>query len=142
MTLTTIPEPLLTVDYLSLIGAADRRSLRASAETDLMDVYGLRRACQWAGNSAATAMKNYAQVRSTDFDDAGAAGTGKWAIPNTTPNAPPNLSDDAKCAAVPAGSVSQDAAKNAGNPAFIENVPTGTLVPVGDEGLEPPTSSV
>ena len=46
-------------------------SLRASAETDLMDQYGLRKACMWAGNSAATAMKNYALVKKTDFDDAG-----------------------------------------------------------------------
>ncbi len=44
-------------------------SLRASAETDLMDEYGLRKACMWAGNSAATAMKNYALVKKTDFDD-------------------------------------------------------------------------
>ena len=46
-------------------------SIRASTETDLMDEYGLRLACQWAGNSASTAMKNYALVRSTDFDDSG-----------------------------------------------------------------------
>ena len=36
-----------------------------------MDEYGLRRACQWAGNSPATAMKNYALVRKTDFADDG-----------------------------------------------------------------------
>ena len=42
----------------------------ASAETDLMDEFGLRKACQWAGNSPATAMKNYALVRKTDFVDA------------------------------------------------------------------------
>ena len=46
-------------------------SLRATAETDLMDEYGLRRACQWAGNSAGTAMKNYALVKKTDFTDSG-----------------------------------------------------------------------
>ena len=46
-------------------------SIRASAETDLMDRFGLRRACQWSGNSAATAMKNYALVRSEDYDDSG-----------------------------------------------------------------------
>ena len=48
-------------------------SLRASAETDLMDQYGLRRACMWSGNSAATAMQNYALVRNTDYDDSGNA---------------------------------------------------------------------
>ena len=36
-----------------------------------MDEFGLRRACQWAGNSPATAMKNYALVRKTDFVDDG-----------------------------------------------------------------------
>ena len=45
-------------------------SLRASTKNDLMDEHGLRRDCQWAGNSAATAMKNYALVRKTDFTDA------------------------------------------------------------------------
>lgn len=45
-------------------------ALRASTETDLMDEFGIRKACQWAGNSAATAMKNYALVRKTDFTDA------------------------------------------------------------------------
>ena len=49
-------------------------SLRASTETDLMDQYGLRRACQWSGNSATTAMKNYALVRKSDFDDVGTVG--------------------------------------------------------------------
>lgn len=38
-------------------------SLRATAQTDLMDQYGLRKACQWGGNSAATAMKTYALVQ-------------------------------------------------------------------------------
>ena len=46
-------------------------SLRATAETDLMDEFGLRRACQWAGNSAGMAMKNYALVKKTDFTDSG-----------------------------------------------------------------------
>ena len=36
-----------------------------------MDEYGLRRACQWAGNSAGAAMKNYALVKKTDFTDSG-----------------------------------------------------------------------
>jgi len=32
---------------------------------------GLRRGCQWTGNSPATAMKNYALVRKTNFVNAG-----------------------------------------------------------------------
>ena len=46
-------------------------SIRASAETDLMDQFGLRRACMFSGNSPATAMKNYALVRKEDYDDSG-----------------------------------------------------------------------
>ncbi|MDB4724273.1 hypothetical protein OAF71_00615 [bacterium] len=36
-----------------------------------VDEYGLRKACQWAGNSAATAMKNDALIRREDFMDHG-----------------------------------------------------------------------
>lgn len=40
-------------------------ALRASRETDLMDIVGLRRACQWIGNSPKVAMSNYALMKST-----------------------------------------------------------------------------
>ncbi len=46
-------------------------ALRASCETDLMDEYGLRKACQWIGNSPAIAMKNYSLLKKTDYIDAG-----------------------------------------------------------------------
>ena len=45
---------------------------RASAETDLMDGFGLQRVCMWSANSAHTAMTNYALVRKEDYDDSGA----------------------------------------------------------------------
>lgn len=48
-------------------------SLRASRETDLMDLYGLRKACAWIGNSPAVAIKHYSLMRATDFTDAGRA---------------------------------------------------------------------
>ncbi len=48
-------------------------ALRASRETDLMDLVGLRRACQWIGNSPKVAMSNYALMKSTDYIDAGSA---------------------------------------------------------------------
>ncbi len=48
-------------------------ALRASRETDLMDLVGLRRACQWIGNSTKVAMQNYALMKSTDYIDAGAS---------------------------------------------------------------------
>ena len=45
-----------------------------------MDEYGLRHTCQWAGNSPATAMANYALVRKTDFVDAGSSANKSDAI--------------------------------------------------------------
>lgn len=46
-------------------------ALRATAETDLMDRFGIRKACQWSGNSPLTAIKNYSLIRSEEFDDSG-----------------------------------------------------------------------
>ncbi len=46
-------------------------SLRASAETDLMDKLGIRRACQILGNTPRIAMANYALQKSSDFADLG-----------------------------------------------------------------------
>ena len=42
-------------------------SLRASRQTDLMDQYGLGKACAWIGNSPAVAMKHYALLRKLDY---------------------------------------------------------------------------
>jgi integrase len=46
-------------------------SLRASCETDFVDQHGMRRACQWIGNTIAVAEKNYLLVKGTDFVEAG-----------------------------------------------------------------------
>jgi integrase len=46
-------------------------SMRASCETDLMDRYGLRRACAWIGNSPEVAMKHYALIKRSDYADDG-----------------------------------------------------------------------
>ena len=105
--------------------------LRASTETDLMDAHGLRRACQWAGNSAATAMKNYALVRKSDFQDIGTAGKSdaKCAAIDAS---------DAKCAAESASTTEQKPHKNS----TVENGRSLPCMTVGVEGLEPPTLSV
>ena len=42
-------------------------SLRASCETDFVDQHGMRRACQWIGNTFSVAEKNYLLVKGTDF---------------------------------------------------------------------------
>ncbi len=82
-------------------------SLRASTETDLMDEHGLRRACPWAGNNAATAMKNYALVRKTDFTDARYSAVNKSDAKSDALNA-----SDAKSDAEPASTQEHGLKKN------------------------------
>ena len=89
-----------------------------------MDEYGLRLACQWAGNSAATAMKNYALVRNTDFDDSGRS------------------KDDAKSDAESASVTKQATRENTGigdSPSLQE---TRRVDQVGQAGLEPATKGL
>ena len=89
-----------------------------------MDEHGLRLACQWAGNSAATAMKNYALVRNTDFDDSGRS------------------KDDAKSHAESASVTKQATWENTGigdSPSLQE---TRRVDQVGQAGLEPATKGL
>ena len=79
-------------------------SLRATTETDLMDQHGLRRACQWLGNSVTTAMKNYALVRNTDFQDVGKVG-------KADAQCAASSADDAKCDAGQASTAEQNPKK-------------------------------
>ena len=97
-------------------------SIRASAETDLMDEFGLRRACMWSGNSAATAMKNYALVRNTDYDDTGVS----------------QIKSDAKSDAVGDRIQRNPAEHQSKNP--VNSKVHGVIV--GDTGLEPVTSTL
>ncbi len=55
-------------------------SLRASRETDLMDLVGLRRACLWIGNTTQVAERNYRLIKSTDFVDEQKPGLGAYRI--------------------------------------------------------------
>ena len=107
-------------------------SLRASTLTDLMDQHGLRKACKWAGNSAAVAMKCYALTRSDDFDDNGEkrqeASIKSDAI----------LPADAKSDAIPASTTEQKPNKKR----TAENQRSLQCVLVDDIGLEPTTSSM
>ena len=124
-------------------------SLRATAETDLMDEYGLRRACQWAGNSAGTAMKNYALVKKTDFTDAGTQSSTKIAEPKGSQ--PAQKSDaksdaindfDAKSDAESSGTDSHEFAQTQAKNALPQNHLEGQCVLVDDIGLEPTTSTM
>ena len=107
-------------------------SLRASAETDLMDEFGLRKACQWAGNSPATAMKNYALIRKTDFVDAGDRAS-KVDAKSDAIDAP-----DAKSDAESASTEEQKPNEKR----TAENGRSLQCVSVDDIGLEPTTSSM
>ena len=111
-------------------------SIRASAETDLMDEFGLRRACQWAGNSPATAMKNYALTRNTDFKDEGKS----------------VRKSDAKSDAINARDAKSDAARDSTRENGGSGTPTKKALSsmlradsansVDDIGLEPTTSTM
>ncbi len=99
----------------------------ASCETDLMDQYGLRRACAWIGNSAAIAMRNYALMKKTDYLDVGDAALRISADKS-----------DAKSDAVGSRNDSLGVVSTPENP-------TNQIVyacSMGGEGLEPPTLSV
>ena len=95
-------------------------SLRASTETDLMDEFGLRRACMWSGNSAKTTMENYALIRKEHYDDRGAR------------------KSYAKSYATPDGNQRNQAEGQTKKPA--NSIVHGVLV--GDTGLEPVTSTL
>ena len=111
-------------------------ALRASAETDLMDQYGLRRACMWAGNSPATAMKNYALVRKTDFQDLGMAG------PKGDAKSDAMGVLVAKSDAAPASTVEQGGSKNPQKNALPSHLGESNASLVGGIGLEPTTSTM
>ncbi len=108
-------------------------SLRATAETDLMDEYGLRRACPRAGNSAGTAMKNYALVKKTDFTDAGTQSSTKIAEPK---GSQPAQKSDAKSDAESSSTESHEFAQTQVKNALHQNHLEGQCVLVDDIGFE------
>ena len=97
-----------------------------------MDEFGLRRACQWAGNSPSTAMKNYALVRKTDFVDDGSI------VIKSDAKSDANSACDAKSDAEPASMPEQKPNKKR----TVENGESSQCVSVGDIGLEPTTSTM
>ena len=97
-----------------------------------MDEFGLRRACLWVGNSPATAMKNYALVRKTDFVDDVNSVTKSDAI----------LDGDAKSDAEPDSNEPQPIAQNPTKKALPIITTENSAYQVGDIGLEPTTSTM
>lgn len=46
------------------------QNMRATRESELMDLFSLKDVCKWIGNSPAVAMRHYAMVRKQEFDRA------------------------------------------------------------------------
>ena len=112
-------------------------AIRASAECDLMDDYGIRKAVMWAGNSVTTAMKNYRVVKKTDFDDSGINASEK-----SDAKSDAVFDSDAKNDADPASTELHQIAKTQKKNGQCQ-IPLETLtVSMGDTGLEPVTSTL
>ena len=106
------------------------QNLRSSRETELTESFPLHVVVAWIGNSAAVAQKHYLQVTDDHFAEA-AAGDSETATHNPT-----------YMAHVQGRKASS---KKGGRPVFPGKygpLLTCTSVQVGDEGLEPPTSTV
>lgn len=56
------------------------QNLRSSCETDLASKYSIHVACEWIGNTAATALKHYLAATQDDFDSAAGEGAVKSAV--------------------------------------------------------------
>ena len=93
-----------------------------------MDEFGLRRACQWAGNNAATAMKNYALIRNEDFMDQGTKSDAKCAA---------ITSFDAKSDAESASMAEHGSRKNPIKKALGRIIENPKCVSIGETGIEP-----
>ncbi len=100
-----------------------------------MDQYGLRRACQWSGNSASTAMKTYALVKKCDFEDVGMA---EKVDAKCDAKSDAISAVDAKCDAESASTTEQKPRKKS----TVENSNSLPCISVGDIGLEPTTSTM
>ncbi|MBX3416590.1 MAG: site-specific integrase [Pirellulaceae bacterium] len=112
-------------------------AFRASAACDLMDQFGLRRACGWMGHTAEIALKNYSLTKATDFSDAGAVDFSEAESASKAVEIPAEKSNAKNNAAghVDKGDCIPAKTKN---PANCEV----SCIQVGSEGLEPPTLSV
>ena len=98
-------------------------NLRASAETDLARVHPIKAVCDWIGNSVSVAQRHYLTTTEDDFQKA---------IGNPTHN--PTQSPAAKC------SLGQTTVPRALGKSLEHSVLPSRRV--GDEGLEPTTSTV
>jgi hypothetical protein len=102
------------------------QNLRSTRQTELAETYPMHVVCQWIGNSQAVAAKHYLQVTDEHYLQAS-----KEAVQN-----PVQLM---------AGNPGKPWQENTATPGFsgvFQGLQQCTSVQVGDEGLEPPTSTV
>ena len=109
------------------------QNLRASRETELAERWPMHVVCAWIGNSHAVAAKHYLQVTDEHFER---AATEAVQNPVQHPAAPPRTGSQADLADQ-AESTFCDSVR--GNAAQDESL---ACVWMGDDGLEPPTSSL
>lgn len=98
------------------------QNLRSTRETELAETFPIHVVCEWIGNSAAVAAKHYLQVTEAHFEEAAQ-----------------------KAAQSGSGSIGMEQAAKLPALGFTDTsrvLPTCTDVHVGDEGLEPTTSTV
>ncbi len=115
------------------------QNLRASRETELMAIYPAKDVASWLGNSVPVAMAHYAMATAESFQRAIAEGTSAG-----------GAKSGAICGSIPMGAESiasqAEAQKNPGNQETsrveMAGCGTGMGTIVGEEGLEPPTSTV
>ncbi|MBI2824396.1 MAG: tyrosine-type recombinase/integrase [Planctomycetia bacterium] len=102
------------------------QNLRSTRQTELAEEYPAHVVCAWLGNSEAVARRHYLQVTDAHFEKA----TGS-AAQKTAQHIP-----------VRAGKARHPGGDNAQITGRYDIVPPSANTLVGDEGLEPPTSTV
>jgi hypothetical protein len=98
------------------------QNLRSTRQTELAESYPMHVVCAWIGNSQAVAAKHYLQVTDEHFSQA--------------------AQNPAQLTAEISGNGWKKNTATPGIPSVFQGLQECTNVPVGDKGLEPPTSTV
>lgn len=109
------------------------QNLRSTRETELAEIYPLHVVCAWMGNSQPVAAKHYLQVTDEHFDLAVGRGSGDTleALQN-----PVQQTSEMECSAPNTAALEDENSEKSDRSSSL--VTCG----VGDEGLEPPTSTL
>lgn len=99
-------------------------NLRASCETDLAKIHPIKAVCDWIGNSVDMASKHYLQTTDEDFQRA------------------VQREVTTKVTTSPTAGGSQGQTKKRKNTGNLHSPSVSRMSVLGNEGLEPPTSTV